>query len=254
MSDAGEILKKAATSVMAAHPGVETSSGVPAPVGSISATGASFEACLLQVCSVPAHGTACDQVFTGVGINHELLRLRTTHGAGVGVNSDKLQAAPLEDGAISRIVQVVALVQPFLVQVEAVAVFHDELAHTHEAGLWPWFIAKLGLDLVPDLRQLLVAAQFAARNGGHDLFVRHAEAQIGALAIFQAKHVFAHACPAAAFFPGFFGQQGRQVELLPDLVHLFAHDGDHFIQRSMPQEEIAVKAGAELPDIPGPQQ
>ncbi len=43
--------------------------------------------------------------------------------------------------------------------------------------LGPRLVAKLGLDLVPDLRQLLVAAQLAAGDGGHHLFVRHAQAQ-----------------------------------------------------------------------------
>ena len=161
---------------------------------------------LLQIGRISAHRAACDQVLAGVGVHHELLRLRAAHRAGISVNGNKPQAAALEDRAIGCVMQVVALIEPFLVQVEAVAVFHDELAHAHQAGLGPRFIAKLGLDLVPDLRQLLVAAQLAARNRGHDLFVRHAQAKIRALAVFQAKHVVAHARPAPALFPGFPGQ------------------------------------------------
>ena len=97
--------------------------------------------------------------------------------------------------------QIVAFVEPFLVQIEGVAVLHDELPHAQQACLRSRLIAKLGLDLVPDLRQLLVAAQLAARNRRHDLLMRHAEAEIGAFAVFQAEHVVAHARPAATFLP-----------------------------------------------------
>ena len=85
-------------------------------------------------------------------------------------------------------------------------------------------VAELGLDLVPDLRKLLVAAQLLARDVGHDLFVGHGEAELGAFAVFQAEHVVAHAGPAAALLPGLAGIEGGQQEFLADLVHLFADD------------------------------
>ena len=156
--------------------------------------------------------------------------------------------------AVNRIVQVEALVQPRLVDVEGVAVLHDELAHAQQPRLRPRLIAELGLDLVPDLRQLLVAAQFAARDGGHDLFVRHAQAELGALAVLQAKHVVAHSGPAAALLPRLAGQNAGQEELLPDLVHLFADDADDLVQRALPEEEVVVNARAELANVTGPQQ
>ncbi len=40
-----------------------------------------------------------------------------------------------------------------------------------KAGFGPQFVAELGLDLIPDLRELFVAAQFAAGDRGDDLFV-----------------------------------------------------------------------------------
>ncbi len=44
-------------------------------------------------------------------------------------------------------------------------------------------VAELGLDLIPDLRELLVAAKLLAGDVGHDLLVGHGEAELGALAI-----------------------------------------------------------------------
>ncbi len=61
----------------------------------------------------------------------------------------------------------------------------------------------------------------------------HAEAQVGALAVFEAKHVVAHAGPAAALLPHFAGMDGGQVKLLADLVHLLADDADDLVDGSL---------------------
>ena len=53
---------------------------------------------------------------------------------------------------------VVADIQARFIQIEGVAILHDELAHPQQARPGPRFIAELGLNLVPDLGQLLVAA------------------------------------------------------------------------------------------------
>ena len=94
----------------------------------------------------------------------------------------------------------------------------------------PGFVAKLGLDLIPDLRQLLVTAQFFARDVGHDFFMSHAEAQVGALAVFEPEHVVAHDRPAAAGLPHLTRMQRGQKEFLPDLVHLLADDGHDLVE------------------------
>ena len=51
----------------------------------------------------------------------------------------------------------VALLQRLFVDVEVVGVRHDELTGTQHADLGPRLVALLGLDVVPELRQLLVA-------------------------------------------------------------------------------------------------
>ena len=72
--------------------------------------------------------------------------------------------AALEDPAIGVVVLLVGDIQPGRVHVERVRVLHDELPHAQQSRLRPRLIAKLGLDLIPDLRQLFIAAQFAARD------------------------------------------------------------------------------------------
>ncbi len=210
--------------------------------------------CLFEVGRVAADGTTGDEVFAGAGVDHELLGLGAAHGAGVGFDGDEAEAAAGEDSAIDGVVEVEGLVEACLVDIKGIAVLHGELAHTKEAGLGPRFVAELGLDLVPDLRQLLVAAQFAAGDGGHDLFVGHAQAQIGALAVFEAEHVVAHAGPAAALLPGLARQDAGQEELLGDLVHLFADNADDLVKGALGEEEIVVDARAELADVAGAEQ
>jgi hypothetical protein len=42
-------------------------------------------------------------------------------------------------------------------------------------------------------------------------------------------------------------------KLLPDLVHLLAHNADDFVQRPLPEKKVVVNARAKLPHIPGPE-
>ena len=201
-----------------------------------------------------AGGAGGDEVFAGLGVDHELLRLRATHRAGVGLDGDELQAAAGEDAAVDLVVLVVGDVQAGFVDVEGVGVLHDELTDPQQACLGARLVAELGLDLVPDLRQLLVAAQLVAGNGGHHLFVGHAQAKVGALAILQAKHVGAHGDPAAGFVPDLARQQGREQELLADRVHLLADDRDDLVDRPVAEEEVRVDSRAELAHVSGAQQ
>jgi len=115
-------------------------------------------------------------------------------------------------------------------------------------------VPKLRSNLVPDLRQLLVAAQLLARNIGHHFFFGHAQRQVGALAVFQAKQVVAHQSPTAARLPQFARMQRRQKKLLPDPVHLLAHDGYDLVERPVAQKKIGVDAGRQLPNVARPHQ
>ena len=139
---------------------------------------------------------------------------------------------------------VVGLVEAGGVDIEGVGILHEELADAKEAGLGAGLVAKLGLNLVPDLGQLLVAAELVAGDGGHDLFVGHGEAEVGALAVLEAEHVLAHACPAAGFLPDLGWIDGGQEELLADGVHLLADDGDDLVDAALAEREIGVDAGA----------
>src|SRR6266852_4061179 len=136
-----------------------------------------------------------------------------------------------------------------VVDVERVRILHDELAHPQQSRLRTRLVAKLRLNLIPDLRKLLVAPQLLARNVGHDLFMRHAQTQVSALAVFQAKHVVAHDRPAPTLLPKIARMQRRQIELLPNLVHLLADDPHDLVDGAIPKKEKRVNASAQLTDV-----
>ena len=96
----------------------------------------------------PQFAAAHVGVLAVVGGREELLRLRAAHRARHRLDDDVVEAEPVEDPDVGVTVQLVALVEPGLVDVEGVAVLHDELAPAQQAGAGPGLVAVLGLDLV----------------------------------------------------------------------------------------------------------
>ena len=83
-------------------PGVCTNSGVWSP-GQIFHR-RQLRGSLIHVGRVVAGSAAGDQVFAGFRVHHELLRLRTAHGSGIGLHGHELKTAALEIGAIGDVV------------------------------------------------------------------------------------------------------------------------------------------------------
>ena len=152
------------------------------------------------------------------------------------VDDHILQSAAVEDAAVGVVVFLVRDIEPRGVDIKGVCVFHDELTHSQQSRLGTRLVAKLGLNLIPDLRQLLITAELFARDVGHDFFMRHAQTKVSALAIFEPKHVVAHGCPTPARFPNFAWIQRRQVELLSDRVHLLADDAHDLLGNAVAEE------------------
>ena len=112
----------------------------------------------LDVGRVAAVGAAHVGVLAVLGGGEELLRLRPAHRPGHRLDDHVVEAEPVEDAHVGVAVQLVALVEPGLVDVEGVAVLHHELAPAQHAGARPGLVAVLDLDLVDRQRQVLVRA------------------------------------------------------------------------------------------------
>ena len=143
------------------------------------------------------------------------------------------------------------MIETRVVEVERVRVLHHELAHAQQARLRARFVAELGLDLVPDLRQRAVRPQFGG-DRREDLFVGHAEAEFGAAAVLQAEHLLAHHGPAARALPQLGRVHRREPELLgADAVHFLADQRLDLAAHAPAERKDRVDAGRELADQPG---
>ena len=170
----------------------------------------------------------------------------------MGLYDDILQAAAVKNPAVSVVMFLIRNIEARRVNVKRIRVLHGELPGAQQAGFGPGFIAKFRLDLIPNLGQLLVAAQFLARDLRHDLLFGHAQAKVAAAAILEAKHVFTHCRPAATGFPDFTGMQYRQVEFLADFVHFIANNVADFQDRTLAKKKVGVNTCAKLTDVARP--
>ncbi len=115
-------------------------------------------------------------------------------------------------------------IEPGLVYIEAVGVLHGELTDPQQAALRPRLIPELGLELVPELRELTVGGQLE-REVGEDFLVRHAEHELGTPPIAKPEHLLAHNIQPAGLLPELSRLHGRQQELLSaDPVHFLPDD------------------------------
>ena len=207
----------------------------------------------LDVRGVPAVRAAHVGVLAVLGGREELLGLRAAHRPGHRLDDDVVEAEPVEDADVGVAVQLVALVEPGLVDVERVAVLHDELAPAQHARARPGLVAVLDLDLVDRQRQVLVRRVEVLDREGEHLLVGGPEEVVGALAVLEAEDVVAVLVPAAARLVGLARQQGGEEQLLgADGVHLLADDRLDAAQHLEAEREPGVDAGAHPADVAGP--
>ena len=155
---------------------------------------------LIEVRRVAAGAAGGHPVLARIARHHELDRLAAAHGPRGGLDGQRVEAAAAEDLAVRLEMLAEGKVETGLVEVERVRVLHGELARPQQAGLRARLVAELRIDLVPDLRELPVAAQLR-RDAGEDLLVGHAEGGIRPLAIDQSEHLLAHRLPAPGALP-----------------------------------------------------
>src|SRR5207249_1859229 len=200
----------------------------------------------LDVRGVPAALTDGDLVLTRRRRRHELVGAEAAHHARVGLYDPVAEPAAVEDLPIGALVGRVRAVERGDVGVEGVGVLHEELARAQHAGPRTRLVALLGLDLVPDLRQVAVGADLARGEPRDDFLVRHPEAQVASVAIPQLEHL-RDALPAARLLPDVGRMDHGHRDLLPaDRVHLLADDRVDLVEDALPERQVHVDAGGEL--------
>ena len=168
--------------------------------------------------------------------------------------STRVEAHATEDAEIGDVVEVEPGVEAGPVDIEGVRVLHGELAYPEYPGLGPGLVAELGLDLIPDLRQVPVGGQLGGEQG-EDLLVGEPQGELGALAVPQPEHLVTDRIPAARLPPDLGRVHGGKVELLPaDGVYLLADYPLHLRPHPLTEGEHRVVARGELADVTGSHQ
>ena len=210
---------------------------------------------LLDVGRVAATFAVNDFVFTGLGRDHEFVREFAAHHAGIGLDRNRLESAPLKNARISIVHFPVADLRGLIGRIKAVGVLHDEFPGAHEAEARADFIAKLGLNLIEILRQLAVGTDFNGHQGGDDFFVGGTQEPFAFGVVLQPEQHLAGGLVAPAPLPDFGRlESGHQDFHRAGAVHLFADDLLHLAERAQSERKKSVKAASQLADETGAQQ
>ena len=136
-----------------------------------NSTGRGHTARDLEVGRVVSTLAQDERVLAGAGRAEEVAGLLAAHHPGLGLHLVELEPAALEDAVVGPALELEALRQALLVDVERVRVLHHELADAKQAAARAGLVAALRLEVVEHLRQLPVALQLA-RMEGERLLVR----------------------------------------------------------------------------------
>ena len=107
--------------------------------------------------------------------DHELVVHVAADGARLGLHRGDIEAHPGEDPQVGVVDDLVGRLHGVLVDVERVAVAHDELAGAQQSEPGPGLVAKLDLNLIHGERQLAVGVDLGSDSDRHDLFVGRPE-------------------------------------------------------------------------------
>ena len=167
-----------------------------------------------------------NRVFTRGGDHLELFREVAANRAAVGGHSAVPQAEAVKNRAIGFRHVLVAELGGVKVSVEAVGVFHGELAPAHQAKTRAPLVAEFGLNMVEVARQLFVAFDLLARNVGDHFFTGGLDDEVAVMPVFDAQQLR----PIGLETPALLPQLGRLHHWHQKLhgtgaVHLFTDDG-----------------------------
>ena len=141
-----------------------------------------------------------------------------------------------------------------LVDVEAIGVLHEELPPAHDAEPGALLIPELPLDVIEDLRQVLVGPDRGTDDLGDHLLVGGAVEHLPLMSVLDAQHLLAVIVVTAALPPQV-GQLERGHEQLhrPGAIHLLADDLLDLLQNAKAQRQPGIDPCGLLADHAGPQ-
>ena len=112
----------------------------------------------LDIGGIPRLQASDEGVLADIAFGQEFLRRAAAHRAGDRGDDDVADTERGKDPLVGLAVCVVLRLEPVVVDVEQIRVLHDELAATQDPVARPGLVTVLGLNLVQQHREILVAA------------------------------------------------------------------------------------------------
>jgi len=201
----------------------------------------------LEVCGVGAVFGVDDSIFSVFAGDRELMGAGAAHFAGFCFDDDVIQAAPFEDSTISIVHSIVCLVEAFVVGVEAVCVFHNELTRADYAETWAEFVAKFRTYLVDVNGELFIGFYLTGGESGDDLFGGGSKDVDFAVAVLEGKHCWAIVEVSSCFVPELHRLEGGHKDFLcAGSVHFIADDVDNLAEGAKAKWQIGVGSAGEF--------
>ena len=153
-------------------------------------------------------GVVEDLAFARCRQHQEFMRVVTADGARGGAHRNGFQAHAFIGAQVADHVAVVGMQGRVDIDVEIVAILHQEFAAPHHAEARAYLVAEFPLDVIQGQRQVLVAVHVGPEDVGDHLFVRRPVEHVALVAVGDAQHFFAIVVIAPAFAPQVGGLQG----------------------------------------------
>ena len=175
-------------------------------------------------------------------------------GAGIGGHRDRLQAHALEGAQIGDEHLAIGAARALDIDVEGVAVLHQEFAAAHDAEARADLVAELPLDVEEVARQVAIGFHGALEDVGDHLLVGGAEKHVALVTVPDAQHFGAIGVVATRLAPEIGRLQGRHQEFDGAGARLLvADDRLDPAQNGQPEREPGIDAGRRLADHAGAQ-
>ena len=143
----------------------------------------------------------------------------------------------------------ILFIQPFLVNIEGVAVLHGELSHPDKTCTRTGIIPPFGLDLIHKQGKPLVAVNLSTGEISDSFLMGHGKYHIPSRAVIESTHLSVDAVESAGFLPDIRRIDQRHQDLLsPDCIHLFTNDLFYLLGRTEPKGEQGEDASSQLAD------
>ena len=154
------------------------------------------------------------------------MRMFAAHHTGIRLHRKRRHAATLKNLHVRVVHFLITDRCRFIGYIEAVRVFHNELARAHQPKTRANFIPKLGLNLVKIDGGLSIRLQLRRGQRGDDLLVRRAKQPFAVFAIAHFKEDICRLLVSAAGLPDFRRLHGRhQYFQRARAIHFLADDG-----------------------------